>query len=85
VVSMQVEVHVSLKSGVVDAEGKNILKAIQLYGFKGVKGVSSSKVYTLEVDVENEDEARKIGEEVSRALLANPVIHEYTITVKGGR
>jgi phosphoribosylformylglycinamidine synthase len=80
---MRVEIRVSLKPGVVDAEGKNTLKAIQLQGFKGVDSVGTSKVYVIEMSAKDPDEAKKMGEEISRALLANPVIHDYSITVKG--
>jgi len=80
---MRVEIRVALKPGVVDAEGKNTLKAIQLQGFKGVESVTTSKVYTLEMNVRSQDDARKICEDIAHGLLANPVIHEYSITVKG--
>lgn len=83
VARMRIEIRVALKPGVVDAEGKNTLKAIQLQGFKGVDGVSTSKVYTLDLTAKSADEAKRMCDEISRGLLANPVIHEYSITVKG--
>lgn len=76
----RMDVRVSLLPGVLDAEGKNTLKALHLLGFERVRGVSVSKVYTLEVDADSREEAEQICEKVSRTLLANPVIHESVVS-----
>jgi phosphoribosylformylglycinamidine synthase len=70
---MKAEVRVELKEGVFDPEGENIKKALNLLGFTGVKDVKLARLYTIEMD-ENDN-----VEEMCTKLLTNPVIHTYTI------
>lgn len=79
-----VEVKIGLKKGVADPEGNNTKKALELLGFSKVRSVKSSKFFTIELDIDNEDEARKEMEDICRKLLANPVIHNSEITLKRG-
>ena len=76
------EVKISLKDGVADPEGKNTLKAIDLLGYDGVKNVSSSKLFTIDVDVENVESAQELLNDVCRRLLANPVIHNFDVDIQ---
>lgn len=77
-----VEIRVGLKPGVADPEGANTHKALHLLGFENVGSVSSAKAYRLELpEVAGEQAAREAAERMCRRLLANPVIHDYTITV----
>jgi phosphoribosylformylglycinamidine synthase PurS subunit len=75
------EVRVELKKGVADPEGRNTLKALELLGFENLKDVKTVKVFDILMD-ENEGEAEKIVDEMCRKLLANPVIHNYSIKIK---
>ncbi len=72
-----VEIH--LKKGVADPEGSNTLKALKLLGFENARDVKSAKLFEINLEGENKDEARKTLEEMCNRLLANPVIHEYQI------
>lgn len=81
---MRVRIEVDLKKGVTDPEGDNVRKALNLLGFKGIRGVHSAKLFLVDVDSANAEEARTAAEEMCRRLLANPVVHDYTITVEGG-
>jgi phosphoribosylformylglycinamidine synthase PurS subunit len=69
------EVIISLKEGVVDPEGENTRKALQMLGFKGVRYVASSKRFLI--DIENGKADAEI-EEMCRKLLANPAIQNYS-------
>ena len=75
----QVQIH--LKKGVADPEGKNTKKALELLGFE-VKGVKSIKTFDIELAGENNEETKARVEEMCAKLLANPVIHRYTITMR---
>ncbi len=75
------EIRIELKKGVADPEGENTKKALELLGFN-VNKVRSIKVFEIEVDEKNEDKAIEIGKEMCRKLLANPVIHKYSVEVK---
>ena len=76
----EIEIQVGLKSGMADPEGVNVKKALDLLGFDSVKKVNSVKCYRIIID-KNEAEAIKESEEICKKLLANPVVHEYSISV----
>ena len=76
----EIEIQVGLKSGMADPEGANVKKALDLLGFDSVKKVDSVKCYRIIID-KNEAEAIKECEEICKKLLANPVVHEYSISV----
>jgi len=73
------EVKIKLKKGVADPEGANTKKTLELLGFE-VKDVKSVKVFEIHLPTENRDVAQEMVEEMCQKLLANPVIHEYSIT-----
>lgn len=74
-------VEIFLKKGVADPEGDATLKALRLLGFTNVAAVGSAKLFRISVDEADEGKAREALEEMCRKLLANPVIHDYRITV----
>jgi len=74
------EVRVELKKGVADPEGKNTLKALELLGFEGMKDVKTVKVF--DIYLEDGGDVEKKVDEMCRRLLANPVIHNYSIKIK---
>ena len=75
------EVKIELKKGVADPEGKNTKKTLESLGFQGIQSVKSVKFFEMEIDATAE-EASKMGEEMCKKLLANPVIENYTVTVR---
>ncbi len=76
---MQVRVHVTLKPGVLDPQGKAIENALQALGFAGVGDVRQGKVIELTLDEDDPDQARERVEAMCRQLLANTVIENYAI------
>lgn len=75
------EVRVELKKGVADPEGKNTLKALELLGFEGLKDVKTVKVFEIFLGGDTGEVQKKV-DEMCRRLLANPVIHNYSVTIK---
>ena len=75
-----IEVRVGLKKGMADPEGANVKKALKLLGFDNVDTVESVKFYKITIDMD-EKSALKEAEKMCQRLLANPVVHEYSITV----
>ncbi len=75
------EVRIELKKGVADPEGENTRKALQLLGFH-VNGVRTVKTFEIEIDEDSEEKALKTGKEMCKKLLANPVIHKYSVDIK---
>ncbi len=73
---MKVRVHVSLKNGVLDPQGRAIHHAIEGLGFSGVKDVRAGRLIELEVDDSVTDAAL---DDMASKLLANMVIENYRI------
>lgn len=82
---MRVRIEVHLKKGVTDPEGDNVLKALNLLGFNGIRSVHSAKLFLVDLDARDADAARASAEDMCRRLLANPVVHDYTIAVEDGK
>ena len=73
---MKARVHVTLKSGVLDPQGKAVHHALGGLGFAGVEDVRVGKLIELEL-VEGTADAEI--EAMCRKLLANTVIENYRI------
>ncbi|SVB24390.1 uncharacterized protein METZ01_LOCUS177244 [marine metagenome] len=76
----EIEIQVGLKSGMADPEGVNVKKALDLLGFRDIDKVESVKCYRIIIN-KNEAEAMEDAENICKKLLANPVVHEYSISV----
>jgi phosphoribosylformylglycinamidine synthase subunit PurS len=73
---MKVRVFVSLKTGVLDPQGRAIHHAIEGLGIHGVSDVRAGKLIELEVDASVTDTQL---ETMCQQLLANMVIENYRI------
>ncbi len=71
---MKIRVHVSLKPGVLDPQGRAVHHALEGLGFAGVEEVRVGRLIELDVAEETSDEAL---DEMCRKLLANTVIENY--------
>ena len=80
---MKATVHITLKSGVLDPQGKAIEHALQGLGFDGVSGVRQGKLIELELAETDPAKAREAVDAMCRGLLANPVIERYAIELAG--
>ena len=79
---MKAHIHVTLKKGVLDPEGKAIGNALGSLGFAGVDNVRKGKYITLDLDETNEDQARKTLTQMCEKLLANTVIEDFDIKLE---
>lgn len=76
---MKAKVHITLKNGVLDPQGKAIASALHGLGFDEVGEVRQGKVIELQVNETDEAKAREQVEAMCKKLLANPVMENYTI------
>lgn len=79
---MRARVHVTLKTGVLDPQGKAIEHALQGLGFDGVGDVRQGKVIELSLEESDPERARASVEAMCRQLLANTVIENYDIELE---
>jgi phosphoribosylformylglycinamidine synthase len=80
---MKAKVHVTLKKGVLDPQGKAIGHALHALGFPGVGDVRQGKYIELELSETDHDKARASVEDMCRRLLANTVIEDYSVELEG--
>jgi phosphoribosylformylglycinamidine synthase subunit PurS len=80
---MKARVHITLKNGVLDPQGKAIHNALGNLGFDGVGDVRQGKVIDLELAETDEAAARAKIEDMCQKLLANTVIENYAIELGG--
>jgi phosphoribosylformylglycinamidine synthase len=78
---MKARVHVTLKSGVLDPQGRAIAHALSSLGFGGVDDVRQGKFIELDLQETDKAKARDQVEAMCRKLLANTVIENYAIEI----
>jgi phosphoribosylformylglycinamidine synthase PurS subunit len=78
---VRAKVHVFLKPGVLDVQGKAIEGALHSLGFSDVSGVRVGK--TIELDLKSDSAAAAEAEarQMAEQLLANAVIEGYRVEV----
>ena len=77
---MKVRIHVSLKPGVLDPQGRAVHHALEGLGFDGVNDVRIGRLIELDVD---ENTTADALDAMCRKLLANLVIEDYRIEPVG--
>jgi phosphoribosylformylglycinamidine synthase PurS subunit len=77
-------VTVTLKTGVLDPQGKAIQSALGSLGFPAVESVRQGKIF--EIEVGENDPARAAAElkDMAEKLLANLVIENYRVELVKG-
>ena len=80
---MKAKVHITLKTGVLDPQGKAVQHALSAMGFGGVKDVRQGKY--IELDLAEPDPAKAMSavEQMCKSLLANMVIENYSVELEG--
>lgn len=74
---MKAKIHVTLKQGILDPQGKAIEHALDSLGFKNAANVRVGKY--MELDLQEEDKVKAEAEvkQMCEKLLANTIIEEY--------
>ena len=78
---MKVQVHTTLKEGVLDPQGKAVESALENLGFNGINKIRQGKLFDIDLDTNNKEEAEKITKEICKILLANMVIEDYIVKI----
>lgn len=77
---ISVRITISLKEGILDPEARAIQHALADLGFPTEK-LSSARLFYVTIDAPGEEEALSRARQMCDRLLANPVIHRYTVEV----
>ncbi|MFP6742750.1 MAG: phosphoribosylformylglycinamidine synthase subunit PurS [Alphaproteobacteria bacterium] len=76
---MKARIHVTLKNGVLDPQGKAVAQALDRLGFEGVDSVRQGKFIEIDLAETDRDMARQAVEAMCENLLANTVVENYAI------
>jgi phosphoribosylformylglycinamidine synthase subunit PurS len=78
---MKARVIVTLKSGVLDPQGKAIEGALKGLSVDGLTSVRQGKVFDIELDSGDPAAARETLSEACERLLANTIVENYAIEI----
>lgn len=76
------EIVVTLREGVLDPQGQAVRDGLVSMGYAGLRDVRVGRHIEVELEAADEAEAASAVEEMTRRLLANPVIEEYRYALK---
>ena len=75
------EIKIMPLKELLDPQGKAVIGGLSNLGLKNIEDVRIGKHIQLNIEAIDAAEAKKIAEEASEKLLANPVMEEYTIQI----
>jgi len=79
---MKAKVYVTLKSSVLDPQGKAIHHSVELLGFNQIRDIRQGKYFEIALDTNlSETEAKEAIEKIAKNILANPVIEDYRVEI----
>ena len=76
---MKIKVIITLKSGVLDPQGKAIQQTLNGMSFSNVNEVRQGKYFEIDVKENDPKKAKDLVEDMCKKLLANLVIENYKI------
>jgi phosphoribosylformylglycinamidine synthase len=74
---VKAKIHVTLKTGILDPQGKAIEHALETLGYKDVANVRVGKYMELELKESDKAKAETQVKAMCEKLLANTIIEEY--------
>jgi len=78
---MKAKVHITLKPGVLDPQGKAVQHALGSLGFSCVDEVRQGKFIEIDLTETDAAKAQEHVESMCKQLLANTVIEDYAIEI----
>jgi phosphoribosylformylglycinamidine synthase subunit PurS len=78
---MKARVTVTLKSGILDPQGKAIEGALRSLGVGGIASVRQGKVFDIEIEGTDRADAEAALKNAAEKLLANMVIENFRVEV----
>jgi phosphoribosylformylglycinamidine synthase len=76
---MKARITVTLKSGILDPQGKAIEGALKSLGVDGIASVRQGKVFDIEIAGRDRQKAEAALKQAADRLLANTVIENYSV------
>lgn len=76
------KIKVTLRKSILDVQGKAVQSALRNLGYDSIESARIGKYIELELNDQDEAEARKKTEEACQKLLANPVMEDYSFELE---
>lgn len=76
------KVNITLRKSILDPKGKAAHHALKNLGLKEINDVRIGKLIELDIDTDDENEARKLADNACTQLLANEVMEDYLIEIE---
>ena len=78
---MKAKIHVTLKNGVLDVQGKAVQAGLAGLGFQGVGEVRVGRYVEIELAAKDKAAAEAEAKKMCDKLLANTVIENYRVEI----
>jgi phosphoribosylformylglycinamidine synthase PurS subunit len=78
---MKAKIHVTLKNGVLDVQGKAVAAGLAGLGFSGIGDVRVGRYVEIELAAKDRAAAEASVRQMCEKLLANTVIENYRIEI----
>lgn len=82
IMAYKAKIRVTLRPSILDVQGKAVQHALDNLGYSTVDSVRIGKYIEVMIDEDSLDDARRIGDEICRKLLANTVMEDYSIELE---
>jgi phosphoribosylformylglycinamidine synthase len=79
--NFSIQIKVMPLKELLDPQGKAVMGGLQNLGIKAIQDVRIGKNIQLQIEATTPEEAKKIAEDASIKLLANPVMEYFEITL----
>lgn len=76
------KIRVTLRPSILDVQGKAVQHALENLGYATVDAARIGKYIEVTINEDDSTEAERIGEEICRKLLANPVMEDYSVELE---
>ncbi len=80
---MKAKIHVTLKQGILDPQGKAIEHALESLGFKNAANVRVGKYMEVELNENDKAKAEADVKQMCEKLLANTIVEDYRYELQG--
>ena len=78
---MRAIVYIRLKTEVLDPQGQAIESALRNLGENNINNIRQGKLIEMDIEAKNTEDAEEKIEKITKSLLANTVIEEYSIEI----
>ncbi|MGP0060095.1 MAG: phosphoribosylformylglycinamidine synthase subunit PurS [Beijerinckiaceae bacterium] len=76
---MKANIIVTLKTGILDPQGKAIEGALKSLDFSGIESVRQGKIFEIELATDDRAEAEDLLKQACEKLLANMIVENYRV------